>query len=197
MPEGAPPARRGRRRLLDAEQVVDAALAVMDAEGLDAVTFRRVSSELGVSHMTLYGYFDTKDALFEALVARTITVPALEDHADDDWRVTLTRLVHEIHRELVARPAIAELLTSRELSGSWIGRVREALLDVLREGGFDEQQATDGISALFNYLLGAVLIEARRPRGGSADAFGLGVRYIVDGLAADLDAGGREGPAAA
>ena len=68
--------RPGRRALLDVEHVIDVALAILDADGLDAVSFRRLSADLGVSHMTLYGYFDSKEALLEALVARTIAVPS-------------------------------------------------------------------------------------------------------------------------
>jgi TetR/AcrR family transcriptional regulator, tetracycline repressor protein len=67
--------RPGRRAILEVEQVIDAALAILDADGLEGVSFRRVSADLGVSHMTLYGYFDSKEALLEALVARTIAVP--------------------------------------------------------------------------------------------------------------------------
>lgn len=185
MTVGKSTARRGRRPLLDAERVIDTALAILDAEGLRAVSFRRLSAELGVSHMTLYGYFDSKDALLEALVARTIAVPSIRALGSTQWDEVLLTAMQDIHRELISRPGIAEILVSRELTGDWVAQVREQLLDVLRDAGYDERQATDGISILFNYLLGEVMIETRRGRGGSASSFQLGLRYLIAGLKSD------------
>ena len=177
--------RPGRRALLDVEQVIDAALAVLDADGLDAVTFRRVSADLGVSHMTLYGYFDSKEALLEALVARTIAVPSIRATANAPWDEALLNSVEELHQTLVARPGIAEVLITQELKGSWVGDVREGLLDILRSAGCDEQQATDGISIIFNYLLGAVMIQTNRGQGGSPESFKRGLRYLINGIECD------------
>jgi TetR/AcrR family transcriptional regulator, tetracycline repressor protein len=185
MTSGEPPGRRGRRPLLESERVIDAALAILDADGLGAVSFRRLSADLGVSHMTLYGYFESKDALLDALVARTIDVPAARRATSAPWEEALLGSMQDIHDALVSRPGIAELLVSRELTGDWVAQVREQLLDVLRDAGYDQRQATDGISVLFNYLLGAVMIETRRGRGGSTTSFQLGLRYLIAGLKSD------------
>ena len=69
-------ARRGRPKKLELDTIVDTALAVLDADGIDAVSFRRVGAELGVSHMTLYTYFDSKESLLNAMVARTLSLPS-------------------------------------------------------------------------------------------------------------------------
>jgi AcrR family transcriptional regulator len=185
MSTGEQPTRRGRRPLLDEARVVDAALAVLDADGLAAVTFRRIGAELGVSHMTLYGYFESKDALLEALVARTIAVPPARQDDGAPWDAVLLATMQDIHRALVARPGVAELLIAREFTGDWVAAAREQLLDILRAAGFDRRQATDGLSVLFNYLLGAVMIETRRRRGGSTASFDLGLRYLIAGLRSD------------
>jgi TetR/AcrR family transcriptional regulator, tetracycline repressor protein len=174
--------RPGRRALLDVEHVIDVALAILDADGLDAVSFRRLSADLGVSHMTLYGYFDSKEALLEALVARTIAVPSIRRATTAAWDDVLFDVIRDLHRILVNRPGIAEILVSRQLTGDWVAEVRERLLDILRGGGYDERQATDGISVIFNYLLGAVMIETSRGRGGSRSSFEVGLQYLITGL---------------
>jgi AcrR family transcriptional regulator len=174
--------RPGRRAILDVERVIDAALAILDADGLEAVSFRRLSTELGVSHMTMYGYFDSKESLLEALVARTLAVPSIRPAENTPWDETLTHAIADLHRVLVNRPGVAEILVSQELTGEWVAEVREQLLDILRGGGYDERQATDGISIIFNYLLGAVMIQTRRGQGGSQSSFDLGLRYLIDGL---------------
>ncbi|MFZ0717185.1 TetR/AcrR family transcriptional regulator [Mycobacterium sp.] len=162
--------------------MIDVALAILDADGLDAVSFRRLSADLGVSHMTLYGYFDSKEALLEALVARTIAVPSIRRTTTAAWGDVLFDVIRDLHRILVNRPGIAEILVSRQLTGDWVADVRERLLDILRSGGYDERQATDGISVIFNYLLGAVMIETSRGRGGSRSSFEIGLQYLITGL---------------
>lgn len=177
--------RPGRRALLDVEHVIDVALAILDADGLEAISFRRLSADLGVSHMTLYGYFDSKEALLEALVARTIAVPSGRRATPAAWDDMLFAAIQDLHRSLVKRPGIAEILVSQQLTGDWVAEAREGILDILRGGGYDERQATDGISVIFNYLLGAVMIETRRARGGSPSSFELGLRYLIAGLKSD------------
>ena len=67
-----PERRAGRRRTLDRDTVVDAAMRVLDAEGLDAVTIRRVAHELGTSGTALYTYVHDKDELVDLLLDRVI-----------------------------------------------------------------------------------------------------------------------------
>lgn len=177
---------RGRRPLLDVERVVDAALVILDTEGLEAVTLRRVSAELGVSHMTLYGYFASKRELLEALVARTLEESRPEVVDGVDWDEALRRRMRDVHAALLKRPGIAELLVTRELAGPSLMRVREELLDILRATGCQEAQAVDGISVVFNYMLGDAMIETHRGRGGSAASFEQGMRYLIAGLRRDL-----------
>ena len=176
--------RRGGR-LVQPGQVVEAAMELLDAEGLAAVTFRRIGAELGVSHMTIYSCFASKDELLQALAAGTIDVPSIHPSADLAWHEALASAMHEIYSALSRRPAAAELLVTVRMEGAWTDAVREPLMNLLRHGGYDDAGARDGISMLFNYVLGGVLIDARRDRGGSADSFGRGLAYLIDGLRAD------------
>jgi hypothetical protein len=112
-------------------------------------------------------------------------VPSIRPLASTPWDEALIDAIQDIHAALTNRPAVAELLVSLPLNGAWIEQVREPLLDLVRGAGFGERQAVDGLSIIFNYLLGAVLIDARRARGGSPDSFATGLRYLVDGLMAE------------
>ncbi|NUU20624.1 MAG: helix-turn-helix transcriptional regulator, partial [Streptomycetaceae bacterium] len=59
---------RPRQPLLSRDRIVAAALAIVDDEGLDAVSTRRLAAELGVSGPALYNHFGTKDELIDAVV---------------------------------------------------------------------------------------------------------------------------------
>ena len=174
---------RGRPKKLAVEEIVEAALAVLDADGLDAVSFRRVATALDVSHMTLYTYFDSKEQLLAAMVARTISVPALAPDARRAWEQRLGDAIHEIHAALVARPGIAELLVTHEFDGAWVGEVRSGLLALLEPAGLSPERTVDGISVLFNFLLGTVMVETSRGLGGSPTSFTFGLDLLIDGLA--------------
>jgi len=76
---------RGPKPRLTLAAIVDQAVAVADAEGLDAVSMRRVAADLGVGTMSLYRYLPGKAELLDLMLER---VGALDDDADlgDDWR---------------------------------------------------------------------------------------------------------------
>ena len=78
-------AARGRGAALSLEQIAEVALAIADAEGLDAVSIRRIARELGSGAMSLYHYFDSRDELLDLMadrVAAEMVVPDLPA----DWR---------------------------------------------------------------------------------------------------------------
>lgn len=174
---------RGRPKKVSIDDIADAALELLAAEGLEAVSFRRIGAQLGVSHMTLYSYLDSKEALLDAMIGRALEVPELQ-HPHGPWGDSLREVLVEIHDTLVARPGIAELLMSQSLDGPWVGAIKERLLALLRPAGFSRAQAVDAISILINYVLGTALVEARRGSGASARAFGLGLDLLITGLRA-------------
>ena len=174
--------KRGRPKKLGLDEIVDVALAVLDADGIDAVSFRRLGSELGVSHMTLYTYFGSKEDLLNAMVGRTLALPASESSARARWDVQLLAAMRQIHAALVARPGIAQLLVAHQFDVAWVGELRGRLLGLLEPAGLGEALTVDGISVLFNYLLGTVMVETSRGVGGSAGSVDFGLGLLVDGL---------------
>jgi AcrR family transcriptional regulator len=174
--------RRGRPKKLELGDVVETALAILDSDGIDAVSFRRLAGELGVSHMTLYTYFDSKESLLNAMVARTLEVPALGEARGRRWDVRLEQAMKQIHSVLVERPGIAQLLVTHQFEGAWVGEVRERLLALLEPAGLGKQRTIDGMSSLFNYLFGTVMVESSRGLGGSATTFDFGLGLLIEGL---------------
>jgi AcrR family transcriptional regulator len=174
--------RAGRPKKLDIDEVVDAALAILDRDGLDAVSFRRLGSELGVSHMTLYTYFDSKEDLLNAMVGRSLSLPGFDPGSGRRWDTQLLEVMKQIHAALVARPGIAELLVTHQFEGAWVGELRDRLLAVLEPAGLGEARTVDGISVLFNYLLGTVMVETSRGLGGSTASVDFGLQLLIDGL---------------
>jgi AcrR family transcriptional regulator len=82
---------------LSRERILDAALALFDVEGVDALTMRRLAAELGVGTMTLYGYFRRKEDLLDAIVDRGAERVAAAG-SEGPWKQRLRELVLELRR---------------------------------------------------------------------------------------------------
>lgn len=177
------------RDALTPNRIVDAALALADAHGLEALTMRRLGAALGVEAMSLYRHVASKDALLDtlgdALVARWIAPAAEVDveaargiGAAEAWRTAVAAIMHRAHRELLSRPWAIELLASRPHVGPARLRYAEAITAALLDAGFSTQLAHHGLHIVDGTIMGFSAQEARRP---SAEAMGPGVQRLWDG----------------
>src|SRR5262245_63179801 len=83
-----------RREPLTRERIVDAALGLMDAEGLEAVTMRRIGRELGVEAMSLYNHVEDKDDILNQVTERVMTEFEYPEWTDD-WVIDGHAMSHE------------------------------------------------------------------------------------------------------
>jgi AcrR family transcriptional regulator len=160
-----PPARRrperqsGRRRSLDREAVVDAALRVLDAEGLDAVTIRRVAQELGTSGTALYTYVRDKDELVDLLLDRVIgEVDVSAILTDATWEEQVREIGRELRRVFSRHRDIARATMGRVPQGENSLVVMDSMLGRFRGAGVPEEVIALGVDLLALYV-GAVSYE--------------------------------------
>ena len=132
----------GRTRL-SKTAVVDRALALSDAEGLDALTIRRLATELGVTPMALYWHFRSKEELLTALADRVWSEIDTDVDEAADWPQQLRGLLESLVRVLREHPSAPTLLMAGEKRNSEAALVAtETTLGVLRRAGFDPDRAT-------------------------------------------------------
>jgi AcrR family transcriptional regulator len=160
-----PPARprperqSGRRRSLDRDAVVDAALRVLDAEGLDAVTIRRVAQELGTSGTALYTYVRDKDELVDLLLDRVIgEVDISAIPADLPWQEQVREIARAIRRVFASHRDIAQATLGRIPQGEHALGTMDSLLGRLRDADVPEEVIALGADLLALYV-GAVSYE--------------------------------------
>jgi TetR/AcrR family transcriptional regulator, tetracycline repressor protein len=127
---------------LSRDAIVERALTLMDDEGPDAVTIRRIAQEFGVTPMALYWHVANKDELLaamgDALLADVVPPPAT-----GSWVVQLRGVVDALIRELSKHPAAAELVFPRILITEPGLRLTEFTLTLLEDAGFTRDQAAD------------------------------------------------------
>jgi AcrR family transcriptional regulator len=133
-----------QREPLTGPEIVEAALALADAEGLDAVTIRRVATDRGVTHMALYWHFRSKEELLDAIAEHLfaqVALPTSADGSDDPWDRRLLSALSAILAVLRPHPAAARLAPARITSCDAGLRLTDHVLGVLREAGFPGRQS--------------------------------------------------------
>ncbi len=103
------PVGRPRRRALTRPEVVDAALRIADAEGLDALTMRRLASDLGIEAASLYHHLPGRDALLDELVSRVRAQIVPPDPLPTDWRDLFEAIFVSYATALAAHPNLVSL----------------------------------------------------------------------------------------
>ncbi len=143
------------RPRLSKAAVIDRALALADAEGLDGLTIRRLAQRLGVTPMAIYWHFRSKELLLAGLAERIWAEIDTEVDPAADWPDQLRGLLESLVRVLRAHPSASRLLQI----GKWLDsqpalQATEVTLEVLRRGGFDPRHASEvARSALWTGLM--------------------------------------------
>ncbi|WP_405738658.1 TetR/AcrR family transcriptional regulator [Streptomyces sp. NBC_00028] len=144
---------RPRKPLLSTDRIVETARALVDAEGLAAVSTRRLAAELGVSGPSLYNHFRTKDEILEAVadsVSAQVDLSMFEDGRD--WRTALHDWAVSYRSAMRDHPHIVPVLAQgpgRRPAGL---RVADAVYGAMVDAGWPPAQATS-IGALMRYFI--------------------------------------------
>jgi TetR/AcrR family transcriptional regulator, tetracycline repressor protein len=134
-------AREADRTRLTKQVVVDRALALGDAEGLDALTIRRLATELGVTPMALYWHFRNKEELLAALGDQVWSELDTDVDAAAPWYRQMRGLLESLLHVLRSHPCASQLILQGEKQSDAALAAIETALAVLRRGGFDPEHA--------------------------------------------------------
>ena len=149
---------------LTRQRVLATALKLVDAEGLDALTRRRLARELGRDVMTLYRYAPDQAALLDGIVELVLDELELPEEGQD-WQTQLRRSAHNFRRLALAHPHVVNLLLTRPAATAFglrppaTLRPLERFLDMLTAAGFSAPEAIRIYRAYVGFLYGHLLAE--------------------------------------
>jgi TetR/AcrR family tetracycline transcriptional repressor len=149
----------GPRRALTERDILDAALALLDAGGPDAASIRRIAAAVGVAPNAVYTYFPDKAAVQRALVERLLGQVDRVPRTGGSWRADVAALAVDLRRRLVAHPGAVPLMLGGPMDGPNALLLGERLLDLLATGGLSPEAAARGSYLVMVYVLGAVALE--------------------------------------
>ncbi len=170
---------RPRQSLLSRERIVDQALAIVDAHGLDALSIRGLAAELGVAGPSLYNHFATKDAILDAVVDAVVAEVDLtmfdRPGPARHWRAALTAWARSYRRALLAHPNVVPALASGPGRRPAALAMADAVYGGLVDAGWSPSRATRVAAALRYLVTGSAL--ASFARGFVPDPRLYGERY--------------------
>lgn len=157
------------RAVLSRPRIMKAALALVDREGLGALSMRTLGAALGVEAMSLYKHVPGKDAILDGIVEAALDEVSWTTDPERSWQARIEQVAAGFRRLGRAHPEVFPLIMSREVSGDAQLRPMEAMLEALAAGGFQRAGAVSVFWTLLSYLYGAVVCELGQ-HGGAARA---------------------------
>jgi TetR/AcrR family transcriptional regulator, tetracycline repressor protein len=133
----------GGRARLSKRAVTDRALKLADADGLDALTIRKLAQDLGVTPMALYWHFRSKEDLLEGMAEQVWGEIDVRVDPSVPWWAQLQKGLESLLAVLRAHPSAPQLLLEHEKRNEAALRATEAALEILRGAGFDPEYATE------------------------------------------------------
>ena len=173
------------RNTLSRGLVVGAALALIDDEGLDALTMPRLAERLGVGTMSLYRHIDDKDDLVNAVAEQVLSGVQVPAGAPDDWEGRVVGYVRALRSQALAHPALSRILADRGLTVGPVFDQLEQVHAILRAAGFSATDAVRTFYTLLTYVFGFVVWELPRVHQQPAATYTTAWVTAVDQLDAD------------
>ena len=160
-------------------------MALIDTDGLDAVTMPKLARQLGVGTMSLYRHVDDKDDLIKAAAERVMRDIPVPDGAPDDWQGRVVGYLRALRDAAIAHPALGRILADRGLTVGPVFDQLEELHGILTRAGFADTDAVRTFYALLTYVFGFVIWELPRTHQQPASAYTAAWNDAIDTLDPD------------
>jgi AcrR family transcriptional regulator len=186
--------RRGPKPTLNREMVIEAALDLIDTEGLAALNLRKLAGRMGISAMTPYYYFEDKAELLAAMVGYAMAPLASDLDPNLPWDKQIEAAMRDLHGTLMRHPGVVELIIA-ESDTVRLDEFRQSLITTLQKAGLSRGRSADMLRSLTSYILGYTLLNRLRPRqpnrSAPPDSFDLGLEMMMRSLREDVDGPSR------
>lgn len=171
---------RAPRGTLTRGLIVDAAVQLIDGEGIDAISMPKLAEHLGVGVMSLYTHVDSKDDLLDAVAQQVLA--SLPVPPGKDWQDRLARHFRDLRAALVRHPGLGTVLATKNVAVPAVFDLLEERLSDLKASGVGDEDAVHLYYDLLVYTLGFVAWELPRTRAIPRREYAKRWRSAVDRL---------------
>ncbi|MGV9415374.1 mycofactocin system transcriptional regulator MftR2 [Nocardia sp. NPDC003693] len=156
----------GGGNTLSESEIVEAALRVVRQDGVEKLSMRRLSRELGVSPMAPYYYVADKRELLDLVATAALTGVRKPPPEFGTWQMRLRDLIDQIDEKLRRHPGLGDVLIEQML-GKQLDLIA-AVMEILFDAGFDERNVLSSYATIHTYLFGRGKVNPR-DHGALAD----------------------------
>jgi AcrR family transcriptional regulator len=160
-----------RRQPLTRQAIIEAAIKIIDLEGVDALTVRRLGQELGTGSATLYWYVGSKDELGEIVFDHVMGQLELPELDPQRWQAQFKEFAHAAYQLLLQHNDLVRFSIGRIPVGPNMLRIMEWSLDLLNAAGVPPKVASY-MGDIFGRYLDASVLELTAGGGGSPEQVG-------------------------
>ena len=160
---------RTRKEPLSAERIVDVAFDIIESEGFDALTMRRIAVALGTGPASLYAHVRNKAQLDDLLIGRLCAAVPLPDASAADWRAQFLDVCRRLRDQYLRYPGISAAAFTAAPHSLETMRISEGLLSILLAAGVDADRAAWTIDAAFLYVSAYSLEHSLREQAEERD----------------------------
>ncbi|MEV0644523.1 TetR/AcrR family transcriptional regulator C-terminal domain-containing protein [Phytomonospora sp. NPDC050363] len=153
---------------LDRAEIVRVSLELLDTQGLDTFSMRRLAQALNIKSPSLYWHVRSKEELYDLIIDTVYGRCALPAQTPD-WEGRLTELALSLRKVLLDHPAAARLLPGRVPAGPNALRLADHVVGTMRRAGFDDTYASYGYLILHFYVTGFASQEVAFGKGSAGD----------------------------
>jgi TetR/AcrR family tetracycline transcriptional repressor len=183
------------------DDVLDAALRILDQQGLPDLTMRHLAATLGVQPSALYWHFPNKQSLLAAVSDRIIAAARSSAADEGDWQTGVRAEAAALHDALLAYKDGAEVVSSTLALGLGASDLQRRLSAAIGVGGFDERTTSLAAETMVHFIVGHAFHRQQRiqadslgavaqehsldhedPASRGPQAFDLGITLLVAGL---------------
>ncbi|WP_426228280.1 TetR/AcrR family transcriptional regulator [Pseudarthrobacter sp. DSP2-3-2b1] len=159
--------RPGPRRILTENEIMEAALELLDEGGVGAASVRGIAARVGVAPNAVYTYFPDKAAVVKAIVEHLLGQVDLAVFSDRKvpWRQRIESLALELRARLTAHPGAVNLMIGGPMNGPRALALNEHLMETLRDAGLGTDEAARASYLLIVYVFGSIALEAAEGTG--------------------------------
>lgn len=155
---------RPRRGALSPEQITETAIRIADAEGLDAVSIRRVAAELDARPMSLYDHFLGKDEILASMLEKVVAEVLLPERLPSDWRLALQAIARRMYATFIAHPWLVVLFGRQPSFGPNSKRAASQAARATADLPLEQAERWTFFGTLNDYVLGHSLRAVTAPR---------------------------------
>jgi TetR/AcrR family tetracycline transcriptional repressor len=146
------------RRPLTRERILHAGLRLIDEQGLEAFTMRKLAQELGVDPMSIYRHFENKEALLDGVVDvlwSEVKLPGSEV----GWEALLRSFATSLRALAHTHPHAYALLCRTQSLSLALLRLCDVALEQLQQAGFEQRRAMEILCTVSSYAMGYAMVE--------------------------------------